>query len=805
MADTAGFEAFAFRSADEILAENSLNTSDVFRSFPVDSNAGEIRLLKLEDGEWDDPIRIDFQVAGSLEQSSDALRYNAVSYAWGVDDVSGEMWRYRISLCGRPLLITWNLFSVLRRLRVYNKHVLGRDAGGEGAAPSPQLLWVDAVCINQADAEERGRQVRMMGRIYSGCAEVLVFLDEWQRQSVAKHDAGPDSARWFRGDAADFGPLWDGYRSMFDSTATDGQLGAPGGEASAPGEPGGLAAVTTTTSYAGSITIAHLSFLLAWAVRLLAEGRHISEIAPFRPDMEAGGAETRDLIDGLTDFAARVGSARWFGRLWVVQEGVLGPAVRVLFGTASLPLDTIAAARAARRAHAGCWRCHDEAGGVGAKLLQTAVQRFLDSINDVAGLRRERGRKRPLLELCLRFMYRDSGLDHDRVFALLGLAAESFEPDYGEELADVYTRVCRSHILEHRSLTCLSFAEFRYRCRYNDFPKACNAHGSFIPSWAVDFSAISVEKINGNYLVWYQRLPNFNACRGLAPLAADVDDDNTLLLQGIEFDRVARLATKRRPVWPRTYDALFGDWDWEADSSEVSDDEAGDETAWADTASLGEYQSSIFDEAKADMFYHWRNLVRSRARDPQSDAYVGGGTWADAWWRTLCLDHGWGPGRLLQRASEDDIRVLSTSIEREEACMSFKTLQEVQESRSAAGPGLSFEDFLHSLETGNFNTDTRTMDMVNAISPGLMGRKLFLTERGYLGLGASNLWVGDSVFILPGARVPVILRRMVDEEGPVSTEYGPAYKLVGDGYVHGIMDGEAVTAAGSAVVSLLLA
>lgn len=157
-------------------------------------------------------------------------------------------------------------------------------------------------------------------------------------------------------------------------------------------------------------------------------------------------------------------------------------------------------------------------------------------------------------------------------------------------------------------------------------------------------------------------------------------------------------------------------------------------TNGADTASPREYTSNIFGEGKVDIFYHWRNLVRSRARDPEHDAYVGGGTWADAWWRTLCLDHGWGPGRQLQRASEDKIRVLSTPIEREEPCMTLKTLHEVEEARKAAGPGMSFDD-----------------------------------------------------------------------EGPVATEYGSAYKLAGDSYIQGIMDGEAVAATGSAAVSLLIA
>lgn len=101
MADAAGLEALAFRSVDEVLAENRRNASDVFRRFPVDSDAGEIRLLSLDCGGWDDPIRTEFQVAGRPEErlSDDGLvQYNAVPYVWGADDGTGGAWRYRISL-----------------------------------------------------------------------------------------------------------------------------------------------------------------------------------------------------------------------------------------------------------------------------------------------------------------------------------------------------------------------------------------------------------------------------------------------------------------------------------------------------------------------------------------------------------------------------------------------------------------------------------------------------------------------------------------------------------------------------------
>jgi hypothetical protein len=62
-----------------------------------------------------------------------------------------------------------------------------------------------------------------------------------------------------------------------------------------------------------------------------------------------------------------------------------------------------------------------------------------------------------------------------------------------------------------------------------------------------------------------------------------------------------------------------------------------------------------------------------------------------------------------------------------------------------------------------------------------MGRKLFSTGNGFLGLGPRVLKEGDVCCILFGAPVPFVLRRVGDQ-----------YKLVGEAYVHGVMKGEAV-------------
>ncbi|KAN0091804.1 hypothetical protein V8E51_017651 [Hyaloscypha variabilis] len=58
-------------------------------------------------------------------------------------------------------------------------------------------------------------------------------------------------------------------------------------------------------------------------------------------------------------------------------------------------------------------------------------------------------------------------------------------------------------------------------------------------------------------------------------------------------------------------------------------------------------------------------------------------------------------------------------------------------------------------------------------------RKLFTTVQGYMGLAPSTAREGDLVCVLLGGDVPFILR-------PSKSNYS----LIGESYVHGIMDGE---------------
>jgi hypothetical protein len=60
-------------------------------------------------------------------------------------------------------------------------------------------------------------------------------------------------------------------------------------------------------------------------------------------------------------------------------------------------------------------------------------------------------------------------------------------------------------------------------------------------------------------------------------------------------------------------------------------------------------------------------------------------------------------------------------------------------------------------------------------------RRLCRTNSGYIGLVPGYAQEGDEVCVVSGARVPFVLRAQ-----------GTFYSLIGECYVHGIMDGEAL-------------
>ncbi|PVI02828.1 heterokaryon incompatibility, partial [Periconia macrospinosa] len=82
--------------------------------------------------------------------------YTAVSYCWGEATTS-----HVIKLNGRTFEVSDNLYQLLSVLRERKEK---------------RWFWIDQICINQLDVEERNAQVSLMSFIYSSAEAVFAWL-----------------------------------------------------------------------------------------------------------------------------------------------------------------------------------------------------------------------------------------------------------------------------------------------------------------------------------------------------------------------------------------------------------------------------------------------------------------------------------------------------------------------------------------------------------------------------------------------------------------------------------------------------
>lgn len=119
---------------------------------PLDDSLRSFRLAILHPGSSLDPLKC------SIHQARlDAVPpYHTVSYSWG--NASDQA---NVELDGMNCIVPETAAAALRRIRL------------------PQLtrhVWIDAVCIDQANRREREDQVSIMRKIYSQSCGNIVFL-----------------------------------------------------------------------------------------------------------------------------------------------------------------------------------------------------------------------------------------------------------------------------------------------------------------------------------------------------------------------------------------------------------------------------------------------------------------------------------------------------------------------------------------------------------------------------------------------------------------------------------------------------
>jgi hypothetical protein len=131
-----------------------INNSQVYG--PLSAKSSMIRVLRVKAGTRGKVIECEL-TTGLVSE----MRFEALSYVWGIFPVP-----HKIQVDSKPFYVTRNLYAALSELR---------------QPDHDRLLWIDAICINQYDTDEKGDQVQMMRDIYARASRTIVWLGKGTR------------------------------------------------------------------------------------------------------------------------------------------------------------------------------------------------------------------------------------------------------------------------------------------------------------------------------------------------------------------------------------------------------------------------------------------------------------------------------------------------------------------------------------------------------------------------------------------------------------------------------------------------
>ncbi|KAH7127868.1 heterokaryon incompatibility protein-domain-containing protein [Dactylonectria estremocensis] len=618
-----------------------------------------IRLICVHPGNETDPVHLSL-VTTSLDT---APAFEAISYCWGDAQNLRE-----VTCNGVILSITNSLFTGLVHFR---------------RPDQDRVLWADAVCINQADAAEKNRQVLMMADIYALATRVLVWLG-----------------------AAD-DPLYGLVPSDVGASIRQATELLP------DVDPENAEELDTKSQVLRHET-----------QRLRKEGKPNVLDHDWLP---------------LASLLARP----WFRRKWVVQEvSVARHVVLYVGGGVEIPWSELAQlvfrmegmgverllAFDASKGHGQQASEEDDDGEVKRKTVWPVLDPLFVSLHCVISLsmvQLYRGRG-TLLDGVVTTKFFHCSDPRDHIYSLLSLGGQgpSVQPDYDALVSDVFRRFTITMLVEGQSLKVLSLAPDRSIFADPNTPRLAE-----LPSWVPD-----LRLMRDDVLVSYTVRPQAFFAGGHAkPVLTVSENERVIGCKGQVVDSIKTLAT------------------------------------------------SIIDRILADipeMRFSWEPLSDSRPSRKRKRF---------ALWLKSCYEVSFGHIYGSQDpADSSDETMLAFS--RTMVCG-------VDSMRNRLSPEIitTFPIYLNwAIEYGdNEDADLKqphpvlTSSFSSTIDQSLqafMALTFCVTENGRFARVPMNSQPGDCICVLAGGEVPFVIR---------PTGRG-TYTLIGECYVHGIMDGEAL-------------
>jgi hypothetical protein len=158
-----------------------------YEPFPS-SDPSLLRVLRVSAGEHGSPLRCSLEFAdcfSTAETDNNAepsryprMEYEALSYCWG-----DPTRRATITLNDCEHDISANLYVALENIRL---------------SDTERVLWVDALCINQNDMEEKSKEVTRMVDIYYNAKQAIIWIGNETANSTVAMDFVNEVHQLFR-------------------------------------------------------------------------------------------------------------------------------------------------------------------------------------------------------------------------------------------------------------------------------------------------------------------------------------------------------------------------------------------------------------------------------------------------------------------------------------------------------------------------------------------------------------------------------------------------------------------------------
>ncbi|KAI0858709.1 heterokaryon incompatibility protein-domain-containing protein [Xylaria cubensis] len=450
--------------------------SQLYETLPSDD---AFRIVEILPGLYDDPVICRLHVTRITDAQ---MSYSALSYTWTLDEEDRFIRianmpppKESISCNGFNVSIGKNLFQAIRRVR---------------QPLTSQMIWADALCINQEDMHERTQQVRKMSSIYKNAFRLVVWLGENNRY------AG-DSCTEFSGLCR----IVNRWR-----------------------ERGAQSVRVPRASYSSRYT-----------------GRIYNTCD-----------EPLDADDGIWSDIHQFYNLKWFCRVWILQEIALARSAMVLWGTFEIDWEWIGLSAAIIRTnYPRLTALRQTSQKVGLYTYKTYLNpRVVPTgiLNAYFMYRISRSQvyfKAPrftfhqLLTLTRQFKCEDP---RDQIFGILGIPTTDQSPaqetpfilpDYTKSIAEVYQEVANRIIDSSGSLKLLSSIQRPARHWISDRDES-DGYDDGLPSWVPQWRFLITETLSP-----MEPSAAFDPAGGQPTQRKQDFDARALVIRGIEVDKIS--------------------------------------------------------------------------------------------------------------------------------------------------------------------------------------------------------------------------------------------------------------------------